>query len=296
MNTAVETMLERYKCQSEQDYVNALKEIMQEVALLGLWRAKFFEHAAFYGGTALRILYKLDRFSEDLDFSLLKKDENFKLSSYLGAIQVELESLGFGVTVEEKKKSVETSIESAFIKAGTKEHLLKIEIPRALADQVQHNAILKIKLEVDTDPPGKFETEAKTLLLPIPFAVNTLKLPDLFAGKIHALLERNHKTRVKGRDHFDFVWYLARNTPVRLEYLHEKLKQSSKWSAKNGWDSKQPLTIEKLRSLLSIKFSEVDFEVAKRDVAPFIKDQDALNMWGKEFFSQMLDGVRGTRS
>ncbi len=294
MNTAVETMLERYKCQSEQDYVNALKEIMQEVALLGLWRAKFFEHAAFYGGTALRILYKLDRFSEDLDFSLLKKDENFKLSSYLGAIQFELESLGFGVTVEEKKKSVETSIESAFIKARNKEHLLKIEVPRGLVDQVQHNAILKIKLEIDTDPPGKFETEAKTLLLPIPFAVNTLKLPDLFAGKIHALLERDYKTRVKGRDHFDFVWYVARNTPVRLEYLQEKLKQSGRWSSTNGWDSSQLLTIEKLRSLLSIKFSEVDFEVAKRDVAPFIKDQDALKMWGKKFFSQMLDGVRGT--
>lgn len=288
MNNAVETMLERYKCQSEQDYVNALKEIMQEVALLGLWRAKFFEHAAFYGGTALRILYKLDRFSEDLDFSLLKKDENFKLASYLGAIQVELESLGFGVTVEEKKKSVETAIESAFIKAGTKEHLLKIEVPRGLVDQVQHNAILKIKLEIDTDPPGKFETEAKTLLLPIPFAVNTLKLPDLFSGKIHALLERDYKTRVKGRDHFDFVWYVARNTPIRLEYLHEKLKQSGKWSSKNGWNSSELLTIEKLQKLLARKFSEIDFELAKKDVAPFIKDQDALRLWSTEFFSGLV--------
>jgi predicted nucleotidyltransferase component of viral defense system len=293
MNTAVETMLERYKCQSEQDYVNALKEIMQEVALLGLWRAKFFEHAAFYGGTALRILYKLDRFSEDLDFSLLRKEENFKLSSYLGAIQVELESLGFGVTVEEKKKSVETAIESAFIKAGTKEHLLKIEVPRGLTDQVQHNAILKIKLEVDTDPPGKFETEAKTLLLPIPFAVNTLKLPDLFAGKIHALLERDYKTRVKGRDHFDFVWYVARNTPVRLEYLHEKLKQSGKWSSRNGWSSSELLTVEKLQELLARKFSEIDFELAKKDVAPFIKDQDALKLWNAQFFSQLSTGVDG---
>jgi predicted nucleotidyltransferase component of viral defense system len=291
MNSAVETMLERYQCQSEQDYENALKEIMQEIALLGLWRAKFFEHAAFYGGTALRILYKLNRFSEDLDFSLLKKDENFKLSNYLQAIQVELESLGFGVTVEEKKKSIETAIESAFIKAGTKEHLLKIEVPQSLADRVQHNATLKIKLEVDTDPPGKFETEAKTLLLPIPFSVNTFKLPDLFAGKIHAILERDYKTRVKGRDYFDFVWYMARNTPVRLEHLNEKLKQSGKWSSQKGWSANQPLTTEKLRELLAKKFSEVDFDLAKRDVAPFIKDQDALKLWGEEFFGGLVQRV-----
>jgi predicted nucleotidyltransferase component of viral defense system len=292
MNSVVETMLERYRCQSEQDYVNALKEIMQEIALLGLWRSKFFEHAAFYGGTALRILYKLDRFSEDLDFSLLKKDEYFKLSTYLKAVQSELESLGFGVTVEEKKKTIDSAIESAFIKAGTKEHLLRIQVPPSIVHRVQRNATLKIKIEVDTDPPGRFETEAKTLLLPIPFAVNSLKLPDLFAGKVHALLERDYKTRVKGRDYYDFIWYLARGTPVSLLYLQEKLKQAGHWSAQRGWESDKILSLETLQRLLRQKFSEVNFELAQKDVTPFVRDQDALKLWSRDFFAQLVSTLK----
>src|SRR5271168_5415411 len=104
MNPAILSMLDRYNCVSLQDYENALKEIMQEIALLGLWRSKFFEHTAFYGGTALRILYGLDRFSEDLDFSLLKQNKNFNLTPYLEAIKIELLGFGFSVTVEQKNK------------------------------------------------------------------------------------------------------------------------------------------------------------------------------------------------
>src|SRR5271167_580980 len=126
MNSAVVSMLARYQCVTVQDYENALKEIIQEIALLGLWRAKFFEHAAFYGGTALRILYGLDRFSEDLDFSLLEPNPEFRLNPYLGAVQAELQAMGFNVTVESKPKTKKSAIESAFIKAGTREHLLKI--------------------------------------------------------------------------------------------------------------------------------------------------------------------------
>lgn len=232
MNPAIGAMLERYKCQTRQDYENALKEIIQEISLLGLWRAKFFQHAAFYGGTALRILYGLDRFSEDIDFSLLAPTPDFELRPYLDAIGIELTGMDFDVEITEKTKSIDTPIESAFIKAGTKKHLLQIEVPEEISQRIARNDVLKIKIEVDTDPPGGFETEAKTLLQPIPFAVNTFKQPDLFAGKIHAVLQRGwQKGRIKGRDYYDFVWYVGRNTSVRLRHLEQRLRQSGAWTS-----------------------------------------------------------------
>ncbi len=285
MTPAVRALLARYQCVTGEDYIHALKEIIQEIALLGLWRAKFFEHAAFYGGTALRILYGLDRFSEDLDFSLLKKKKDFKLTPYLKAIEGELEAIGFNVSIEERKKSIETAIDSAFIKVGTKEHLLKIEVPVAVSEQIPKNSLMNIKIEIDTDPPGSFKTEAKTLLLPIPFSVNTFQLPDLFAGKIHAVLMRQWKTRVKGRDYYDFVWYIARKIPVRLKHLQERLRQSS------GWGAKETLTKEKLLKLLKNKFSDLKVEAAKKDVEPFLKDKAAIALWSREFFISLLEKI-----
>ncbi|HEX5033888.1 MAG TPA: nucleotidyl transferase AbiEii/AbiGii toxin family protein [bacterium] len=284
---AVSAMLARYNCQTGQDYVNALKEIIQEIALLGLWRAKFFEHAAFYGGTALRILYGLDRFSEDLDFSLLKPQSDFKLSAYHKAVQEELESLGFNVHIEEKKKSIETAIESAFIKADTKEHLINTEVPESILGGFHRNTLMNIKLEVDTNPPGDFETEAKTLLLPIPFSVNTFQQPDLFAGKIHAILLRRWGNRVKGRDYYDFVWYVARNIPVRLRHLESRLRQS-------GWHSEQKLTRNDLMEMLREKFSDLDIDKARRDVEPFLKDQASTSLWTNDFFISLLSKLETT--
>lgn len=286
MNEAVTKMLGRYQCRTEADYTNALIEIMQEVALLGLWRAKFFEHAAFYGGTALRILYHLDRFSEDLDFSLLKPQPKFDLSPYLNAVQAELHGMGFNVSVEARKKKVETATESAFIKTGTKESLLKIDVPKEISQRLQHNAVLEIKLEVDTDPPAGFHTEAKTLIQPIPFAVNTFTQPDLFAGKLHAILQRKWKTRVKGRDYYDFVWYIAQKIPVRLGHLEQRLRQTE------GWKGKEPLRLASVIELLKQKLSEVNIESAKEDVLTFIKDKDAVDLWSAEFFTSLLPQLK----
>jgi len=286
MNEAVATMLGRYQCRTEADFKNALIEIMQELALLGLWRAKFFEHAAFYGGTALRLLYRLDRFSEDLDFSLLKPQPKFDLNPYLGAVQAELHGMGFDVSVESRKKRVETATESAFIKTGTKESLLKIDVPKEIARRLQHNAVLEIKLEVDTNPPSGFRTEAKTLIQPIPFAVNTFAQPDLFAGKLHAILQRKWKTRVKGRDYYDFVWYIAQKIPVRLSHLEQRLRQT------DGWKGKDSLTLDSVSELLKRKFAEVNMDSAKEDVLPFIKDKDAVNLWSAKFFGSLLPQLK----
>ena len=282
MNPAILSMLERYKCVTANDYENALKEIMQEIALLGLWRAKFFEHVAFYGGTALRILYDLDRFSEDLDFSLLKPRADFNLVPYLKAIEAELNGMGFSVSVKEKEKNIARAVESAFIKGGTKEYLLKIKVPDQITNRAHNNAVLTIKVEVDTDPPAGFEIEAKTLLQPIPFSVNAYKKPDLFAGKLHAILERNWKSRSKGRDYYDYVWYLARDVPARISHLEQRLRQSG------GWSGSQTLQHADLLALLRKKFAEVDIEVAKKDVLPFLRDPAAVELWSRDFFESLL--------
>lgn len=285
MNPAIASMLGRYNCVTVQDYENALKEIMQEIALLGLWRSKFFEHAAFYGGTALRILYGLDRFSEDLDFSLLKPNKQFQLAPYLTAVRAELNGMGFNVTVEEKHKTIESSVESAFIKAGTQEHLIKITVPEAITDRTHRNKLLNIKFEVDTDPPPDFNTEAKILLQPIPFSINTYKPADLFAGKIHAILQRNWKGRVKGRDYYDFVWYRANKIPVHLFHLEQRMRQSS------GWTAERPMEKADLFDLLEEKFAVLDVVAAKKDVAPFLKDKAAIDLWSHQFFSSLLNGM-----
>jgi predicted nucleotidyltransferase component of viral defense system len=282
MNQAVLSMLARYKSVSLQDYENALKEIMQEIALLGLWRSKFFEHAAFYGGTALRILYGLDRFSEDLDFSLLQPQSDFRLTPYLNAVQAELVAMGFTVTVQESEKATRTAVESAFIKGGTKEHLIKITVPGSVADGIPNNQLLKVKFEVDTDPPGGFNTEAKTLLQPIPFAVHTYTQPDLFAGKLHAVIHRQWKGRVKGRDYYDLVWYVGRNIPVHLSHLEQRLRQSG------GWTAKRPMKESDLHDLLKAKFADLDIAAARKEVAPFVRDPAALDIWSREFFESLL--------
>lgn len=285
MNEALSAMFERYSPASAEDYENAFKEIIQEIALLGLWRTKFFEKAAFYGGTALRILYGLDRFSEDMDFSLLKRDKRFDLQPYCTGITDELKGFGLNVDVEKKEKSSESAIESAFIKTGTLENLISIDVPARISKRIPSNRLIKIKLEVDIDPPLGFATEAKYLLQPIPFSVNAYKPPDLFAGKMHALLCRQWKTRVKGRDWYDLVWYVARATPLHLKHLETRMKQSGHFS------KDQRLTQERLMELLKDKISKLDVNAAKKDVLPMLKDPESIEVWSKEFFTEVVSKI-----
>jgi predicted nucleotidyltransferase component of viral defense system len=287
MNPAIGQMLAKYKCETRQDYENALKEIIQEVALLGLWRAKFFEHAAFYGGTALRILYGLDRFSEDLDFSLLAPKKHFDLQPYLEAVKVELDGMDFNVEIAEKAKNNAAAVDSAFIKAGTKEHLVKIDVPDEIADRIARNDRIKIKLEVDTDPPAGFDTEAKVLLQPIAFSVRTYQQADLFAGKLHAVLARSWNAgRIKGRDYYDFVWYIGRDTPVHLSHLEQRLRQT------DGWTADRKMTRADLLEMLEKHFSTLDVDLAKKDILPFIKDRQAVDLWSPQFFLSLLPRIR----
>jgi predicted nucleotidyltransferase component of viral defense system len=274
MNQVVEQMLKAYNCRSVLDYENALKEIIQEISLLGMWRAKFFEHGAFYGGTALRILHGLKRFSEDMDFSLLAPNPGFRIDAYEKALQRELESYGFEVVVERKAKSFELPIESAFVKANTLIHLLKIR-----SDLKTHkNRLLKVKIEVDTNPPGSPLLEVRTHFRPIPYTVKTFALPSLFARKIAAALYRPYKLNTKGRDWYDFLWYVGRNTPVDLAYLRAVAIQLGKWSPD------KILEINDLKALLVKRIAELDIRQAQNDVLPFVKDQHHINAWNRDMF------------
>ncbi len=283
MNEAVEQMLAKYNPKSIEDYENALKEILQEIVLLGLSRNNFFEKAAFYGGTALRIMHGLDRFSEDLDFTLLKPDTNFKLDKYFPGIEHELRAFGFEFSLQRVDKSKDRIIESAFLKANTQMLLLKIHGSKGLADKIQKNQILKIKFEVDVEPATSFETEIKTLLLPSPFTVKTLTLPSLFAGKMHAALLRNWKTRVKGRDFYDVQWYIAREVPIKKSYLEEKMKASGITEA---------LTKKLLIKLFENRVDSIDWQQAKNDVLGFLKDKNQIILWSAKFFKDIFKNVK----
>lgn len=286
MNPALNSLLDRYAPATAAEWENALREIVQELALLGLWRSKFYEHASFYGGTALRIFHGLPRFSEDLDFSLLAPDPGFELAPHLEAIRAELAGFGFSFAVERKLKEIETAIDSAFIKRSTKVNLLEIGAPGDLASRMPTSKALKIKLEIDTDPPSGAEHEVRTQLVPIPFQVKLFTPPCLFAGKMHAILCRQWKHRVKGRDFYDFVWYLGKGTPVHLTHLQKRMEQTGHWPGDEILDEAG------LKTRLRQRFEEVDFDQAKSDVLPFLKDADAVALWSGEFFTSLLDRLR----
>ena len=283
MNHAVRTMLDRYECKTRDDYVHAVREILQELALLGLWRSKFFEHAAFYGGTALRVLYGLDRFSEDLDFSLLAPDPAFTLSRFGEALRHELRAFGFDVRFEQKSGSPRTTaIESAFLKADTTRQLIVLEASPELVEAMPQRQQLAIKLEVDTDPPSGFMTETRFLHQPVAFAVRAYALPDLLAGKVHAVLCRRWKNRVKGRDWYDLAWYAGRHPQVRLSHLEARLRQSGHYTGT------APLTMAELQQRLTEAVDRLDVKLAAKEVEPFVRDPASLTLWSKPFFMDIV--------
>ena len=286
MNTAIEQMLKNYRIENIYDQKNAMKEIMQEIVLCGLSRAGFFQKAAFYGGTALRIFYGLDRFTEDLDFSLVTADPEFDLTVYFPVLEKEVRAFGLHVRIQEKEKTKESNIRSAFLKGNTKEHLLLFYADEKLAGSVARSEVVKIKFEVDINPPEYAGFEHKYRLLPTPYEVNLYDMPSLFAGKIHAVLCRAWKSRIKGRDLYDYVFYLSRGSVVNQKHLRARLLQS-------GFISEDvECTLPELRHMLYERFDTIDFRQAKQDVEPFIRDTASLNMWNADFFKQITAGLR----
>lgn len=231
MMSNIQSMLNQYNPQTAEEYRNALKEIVQEIALYGMNKSGFFQEGAFYGGTALRIFYGLQRFSEDMDFSLMYPNTSFSLSKYLPAIAEELSAVGLKMQVEQKNKTKASDIQSAFIKGGTLIQMIRIQqTDSSLLPGIHKQEQLRIKVEVDTNPPAGAGFELQYALRPVPYAVRLYDKPSLFAGKIHAVLCRNWAHRIKGRDLYDYIWYLSQNTPVNLFHLQKRLEQSNRWN------------------------------------------------------------------
>ncbi|MCE5225622.1 MAG: nucleotidyl transferase AbiEii/AbiGii toxin family protein [Porphyromonadaceae bacterium] len=286
MDQIIEQMLKQYETQTVYDKKNGIKEVVQEIILCGLSRAGFFKTAAFYGGTALRIFYGLDRFSEDLDFSLKAPEPSFDLSEYLPILEKEIRSYGLNFKMEIKEKNVDSGIKSAFLKGNTKEHMLLFYADELLARSIGSNELIKVKFEIDTNPPDRATFETKYRLLPIPYEITLYDMPSLFAGKIHAVICRAWKNRVKGRDLYDYVFYLSRGTAVNLAHLTARLVQSGYIPAE------KQITIEDVKEMLQKRFINIDYVQAKLDVLPFIKNPSVLDVWNADFFTEITEDLK----
>jgi hypothetical protein len=273
-----------YNPQNEEETLAAMREIMQEIALAALSRTDFFDKAACYGGTALRIFYGLDRFSEDLDFSLLAPNPDFSLTPYFSRIVEEFQSLGMNVSIREKDKRIKTQVESAFLKSETIWQELVLE---DLVKQhgITSNKTIKIKIEIDRLPPLGFSTEEKLLIRPFSFYVNCFTMPSLFAGKLHALLFRKWKSRVKGRDWYDMEWYIRKGVPLNMHHFLQRAKETKDWT-------EDQISQEQILQLLITKIESVAFDSVKEDVVRFIADDQKLAIWSPNYFKDLIQKMK----
>lgn len=271
-NEIFENMLSRYDLTTEQQKRNAIFEVNQQIILAGLYAGGFFESAAFYGGTCLRIFHGLQRFSEDMDFSLMAPDEDFDFSKYFQPIIDAFALVGREVEITKKDKKSFGKVESAFLKDNTDVYDVTFQTEKSI----------KIKIEVDTCPPLNFTTEQKLLLQPHSFMTRCFTLPDLFAGKMHALVYRAWKNRVKGRDWYDFEWYVRNGVALDFAHLAERCKQF------NGED----ITPESFKERLFERLSTADIKQVKEDVLPFVRNPKEINIWSNDYFVQLAGMVK----
>jgi predicted nucleotidyltransferase component of viral defense system len=270
-----DTMLARYEIKTNDDYTNGLHEVMQQIALAGLYKGGFFEHAAFYGGTCLRIFHQLNRFSEDMDFSLLQPNKNFRLEDYFAPIINEFTAFGREVVINKKEKKNISNIESAFLKDDTAIYNLQFRTERNV----------KIKIELDINPPLGFSTETKLLLLPYSFMTRCYTMPCLFAGKMHALMFRKWNNRVKGRDWYDFEWYVRNNIALDFTHFNERVRQFENIST-------EEMSHEVFKKMLKDKIANTNIELVKADVKPFIHDQSEMDIWSQAYFTELVEMIK----
>lgn len=270
-----------YAPRNGQEVQAALRQVMQQIALAGLFRARFFEHAAFYGGTALRIFYGLPRFSEDLDFSLLRPQADFTLAPYLRALEAECRSLGIEVTTRSKQKGQDSDIDTAFLNSRSQIRELLLQTDRYTPGRKEVTSV-KVKLEVDVNPPLGFATEERLMLKPFSCYIKCFTPADLMAGKLHALLFRRWKRRVKGRDWFDLEWYIVQGITLSLDHLHQRMIHSG------DWPREKPLKRADLMQLLEEKIHHVDLHQARSDVQRFLPDPSPLQIWSKTYFLDLF--------
>lgn len=271
-NEIFDSMLSQYDLTTEQNKKNAIFEVNQQIILAGLYAGGFFNEATFYGGTCLRIFHGLQRFSEDMDFSLLTQNENFDFKKYFPDIINAFALVGREVEIKKKDKKNFGKVESAFLKDNTDVFDITFQTEKSI----------KIKIEVDICPPQNFKTEQKLLLQPHSFMTRCMTLPDLFAGKMHALVYRAWKNRVKGRDWYDFEWYVRHNVSLDFLHLAERCKQF------NG----EEITIETFKEKLIERLSAADIKQVKEDVLPFVRNPKELDIWSNDYFVQLANMIK----
>ena len=265
-------MLSVYEINTDTDRRNATFEVMQQIILAGLQQGGFFDKAAFYGGTCLRIFHGLQRFSEDMDFSLVRKDEKFNIEDYFDPIVKVFESIGRKVVITKKDKRTFGRVESAFLKDNTQLYDVAFQTEKSI----------KIKIEVDTNPPLMFDTEQKLLMKPYSFMTRCVTLPDLYAGKMHALVFRNWKTRLKGRDWYDFEWYVRNDVPLDFLHLQERIKEFSG----------EEMSREKFMQLLNERLATADMKSVLEDVTRFVRNPNELKIWSNDYFLELAKKIR----
>ena len=264
----IQERLSSYGCTSAIEEEQALREITQEIVLAALGRTAFFDKAAFQGGTCLRIFHGVNRFSEDLDFALRVPDSNFELGGYLRAVVQDLAAFGYQIEIDDRG-GLDEVVKKAFLKDHSIGRLLKLGFRPKRGPMRK----IRIKFEVDSNPPAGAAYEVIVMDFPFPAAVSLFDLPSLFSGKMHALLCREY---VKGRDWYDFLWYAARSTRPNFDLLASALDQTGPWAGKklfvdDPW----------CRRELSVKIESMDFAKLREDVKRFLKPVEvaSLNLW-----------------
>lgn len=277
MNDIIQARLASYKPANEIEQENATKEIIQEITLYALWRAKFFDVAVFQGGTSLRILHKLPRFSEDLDFMLLQPDPTFDWKPYLKALTSTFEEYGLASEAVAKEQ-MDARIRHAVIKDNSIANQLNLSFASTDARRK-----LRIKLEIDVVPPAHSTDEFSFLDFPVDYEVRHQDMASNFALKIHALLCREY---LKGRDWFDFSWYVAQGVFPNLPHLQAALRQFGPWSD----DADLSVNAAWIKTAMTDKIGSVDWSAAKDDVRPFLRPAEvaSLEIWGERFFMSKL--------
>jgi len=270
--TLYDSMVESYAPKSALERQAVQQEVMQLIALSGLARGGFFEKAAFYGGTCLHLFYGMERFSEDMDFSLLSPDSDFDFESYFPAVKEEFALAGKDVEIQIKHKGRPSSVESAFLKESSE--VFKI----GFTTQKQ----IKVKIEVDIDPPPDFSTEMKLMVRPVSRWIRVYSAGDLYAGKVSAALFRAWRARVKGRDWYDLEWYVRNGFACNLKHLSARGRESA-----TDLSSREAVV-----AALKKRISNIDFKAAGDDVRPFLKDASCLDIWSRDYFSALVDMIK----
>ncbi len=273
----IQQRLEAYHCRTALEEDHAIREITQEIVLAALGRGEFFKHALFQGGTCLRIFHGLNRFSEDLDFILREPNPGFQLREHIQHLTEELSAFSYQIEITDRAKAG-MAVQTAFLKDSSLGKLIELQ----QADRSGPLRKIRIKLEVDTNPPAGSDAALEYLDFPFVSAVATQDMPSLFAGKMHALLCRK---QVKGRDWYDFIWYTSRGASVNEVFLGAALDQVGPWQGKHIHVDKEWMV-----KALEEKIAAIDWKKAASEVLPFIptNEQSSLSLWNQDLFLRQL--------